>query len=609
MKRILLVTIVLLGAQQWANSQASCATSVEIVNDPQLNTQHCLINAPATDPTLDNNNCFPGAQSEGWYDFTIANGPQTVQLDVSNYASSGGPNQRDVAFEVFSGTCGSLTSLGCVNATGAGGAETLTLTNLANGTYYIAVYSMINGTIPTMDVCVTGLPSPPANDDCANAIPVTVGTNGICTEVTGTVTGATASAGAPAPTCGNYQGGDVWYSITVPASGEVNFTVDFAATGSITDADMAIYSGVCGSLTEIECDDLDGTGAMPVIQATGLTAGTTVYVRIWEWNNDVAGDFDLCISEPPVVLNNQDCNTAIPICGGTTFAGASNGSGSVVDLVTANDDCLFGENQSSWVYFEVSSPGDIEFAISPQNGTDDYDFALWVYPGGAGQTCPPANNDVDRCSYAAGSGLGGSYDTGLGQGAVDLSENSLGDNWVAPLTGLNIGDVIYMVVDNFSSTTSPYTLDFTGSTAGLDCTILPTELMTFYVQTLNNSTNQLFWKTNAEINNDFFTVEHSFDAQNWREIGTVEGAGNSSSLQQYAFVHEGVDATANYYRIYQTDYDGQTGSYRIVSIDNTYTGKVLLYTTNLLGQKVDGNYRGMVVDVMSDGTTEKRLQE
>ncbi|MDB3907877.1 hypothetical protein N9355_10445, partial [Crocinitomicaceae bacterium] len=428
-------------------------------------------------------------------------------------------------------------------------------------------------------------------------------------EVTGTVTGATASAGAPAPSCGNYQGGDVWYSITVPASGEVNFTVDFAAAGSITDADMAIYSGVCGSLTEIECDDLDGTGAMPIIQATGLTAGTTVYVRIWEWNNDVAGDFDLCISEPPVTLNNQDCNTAIPICGGTTFSGASNGPGTVADLNINNDDCLVGENQSSWVYFEVSSAGDIEFTISPQNGTDDYDFAAWIYPGGAGQSCPPANNDVDRCSFAAGAGLGGSYDTGLGQGAVDTSEDPFGDNWVAPITGLNVGDVIYLLVDNFSSTISPYTLDFTGSTAGLDCTILPTELMSFYVQTLNNSTNQLFWKTNAEINNDHFTVEHSYDAQNWRELGTVDGAGNSSSLQQYAYVHEGVDATVNYYRIFQTDYDGQTGSYRIVSIDNTYTGKVLLYTTNLLGQKVDKNYSGMVVDVMNDGTTKKRLQE
>jgi len=609
MKRLLTLSFFILGAQHWAASQASCATSIEVVNDPALNTQYCLTGAPASNGTLDNSNCFPGAQNDGWYDFTIASGPQTVQIDVSNYASSGGPNQRDVAFEIFSGACGSLTSLGCVDATGSGGAETLTLTNLANGTYYIAVYSTINGTIPSMDVCVTGLASPPANDDCANAIPVTVGTNGICTEVTGTNTGATASTGAPAPSCGGYLGGDVWYSITVPASGEVNFTVDFAAANSITDADMAIYSGVCGSLTEIECDDLDGTGTMPIIQATGLTPGTTVYIRIWEFGNNTFGDFDLCVAEPPVTLNNQDCVTALPICGGTSFAGASNGAGSVVDLNTNNDDCLIGENQSSWIYFEISSPGDIEFAISPQNGTDDYDFAAWVYPGGVGQTCPPANGTVDRCSFGAGAGLGGSYDTGLGQGAVDLSEGAAGDNWVAPLTGLNIGDVVYLVIDNFSSTTSPYTLDFTGSTAGLDCTILPTELMTFYVKTLNNTSNQLFWKTNTEIDNDYFTVEHSYDAQNWREIGKVQGAGNSTTLNQYTFIHNEVEATMNYYRIYQTDYNGATGSYRIVSIDNTYTGQVLLYTTNLLGQKVDANYKGMVVDVMSDGTTVKRLQE
>ena len=609
MKQLIILSIFILGAQHWAASQASCATAFEIINDPVDFTQYCLNGASATSTTLDNSNCFGGApwSADAWFEFTIASGPQTIEFDLSNFGG-GGPNANDMAFEVFTGTCGSLTSLGCTDDNGNNTNENSLLTNLPNGTYYIAVYSDKNSE-DSYDLCITATPPAPSNDDCANAIPVTVGTNGICTEVTGTNTGATASAGVPAPSCGAYLGGDVWYSITVPASGEVNFTVDFAAANSITDADMAIYSGVCGSLTEIECDDLDGTGTMPIIQATGLTPGTTVFIRIWEFGNDNFGDFDLCVAEPPVTLNNQDCNTALPICGGTSFAGASNGSGSVVDLNTNNDDCLVGENQSSWVYFEISSPGDIEFAISPQNGTDDYDFAAWVYPGGVGQTCPPANGTVARCSFGAGAGLGGSFDTGLGQGAVDLSEGATGDNWVAPLTGLNVGDIVYLVIDNFSSTTSPYTLDFTGSTAGLDCTILPTEMMTFYVQTLNNTTNQLFWKTQTEIENDFFTVEHSYDAENWREIGKVQGAGNSTTLNQYTFLHNDVEATMNYYRIFQTDYNGSTGSYRIISIDNTYSGRVLMYTTNLLGQKVDANFKGMVVDVMSDGTTVKRVQE
>jgi hypothetical protein len=134
-------------------------------------------------------------------------------------------------------------------------------------------------------------------------------------------------------------------------------------------------------------------------------------------------------------------------------------------------------------------------------------------------------------------------------------------------------------------------------------------MLSFYVKTLNNTSNQLFWKTNSEVNNDYFTIEHSYDAKNWRELATVSGAGNSNETLNYAYLHEGIDATVNYYRIFQTDYDGNTGSYRIISIDNTYTGNVIVYTTNLLGQKVDASYKGMVIDVMSNGTTVKRMQE
>lgn len=603
-----IIALFALGLYSIGFAQTQCSDTIEIVSDPQTNTQYCLLNAPASNTPLNDANCFTGAVSEGWYGFTITNGPQSIQIDAGSYTSGGGPNARNIAFEIFDGSCGALNSLGCVNANGAGLAETTTLSSLPNGDYFIAVYSMSNGTIPTMDLCITALPNPPANDDCIDAIPVSVGPAGICTEITGTTIGATASFGAPAPSCGNYQGGDVWYSITVPASGDVNFTVDFAATAGITDADMAIYSGTCGSLTEIECDDLDGTGVMPMIQATGLTPGSTVYIRIWEYGNDVEGNFDLCISEPPVTLGNQDCVTAAPICSSSTFAGASDGSGSVVDLNSSNDDCLVGENQSSWIYFEISSPGDLEFVISPSNGSDDYDFALWLYPGGVGQTCPPANGDVDRCSYGAGTGLNTSYDTGLGQGATDTSEGATGDNWVAPLTGLNVGDVIYLLIDNYSSTTSPYELDFTGTTAGLDCTILPTEMMNFYVKTVSPGSNRLYWYTASEVNNDYFTIEHSLDAQNWREIGFVKGAGNSQDRINYSLNHEDAPATINYYRIHQTDFDGKTGSYRTVSIDNSISNGTLLYTTNLLGQQVDENYVGVVIDVMSNGTTTKRIQ-
>ena len=59
----------------------------------------------------------------------------------------------------------------------------------------------------------------PTNDNPCNAAPLTVGA--VCNYTSFNSTNATATPGVPAPGCGNYVTGDVWFSITVPAGGTV----------------------------------------------------------------------------------------------------------------------------------------------------------------------------------------------------------------------------------------------------------------------------------------------------------------------------------------------------------------------------------------------------
>lgn len=492
------------------------------------------------------------------------------------------------AFTVLSSFCGASPVVGSYSGLAVG------------NTYYYTVSSNGNNT-GTFQTCVNNTAL--ANNDCSSAVPVTVGAGGVCVEVTGTNIGATDS-GVTDPSCSSYAGGDVWFSAVVPASGNVTFASDYADANSLTDIGMAVYTGPCGSLTEIYCDDDSGNGLMSSISASGLTPGSTVYIRVWEFGNDEIGDFDLCFSEPPVSDSNQDCESSTGLCTSATLAGASDGEGNIIDLNATNQDCLSTEHESSWFDLEIATAGTFEFTLSPSNGSDDYDFAVWVYPGGAGQACPPTVAP-DRCSFAAGSGLNGSYDTGLGSGAVDPSEDASGDNWVSTLN-LNVGDVIVILIDNFSSTTSPFTVDFPG-TAGLDCTVLPVELLSFYAEAMADG-NRLHWKTESEMNNDYFTVEHSKDAENWRVIGTVNGAGTTNDLQRYSLDHDNVDGGVNYYKLYQTDTDGTVSNVRIISINNDKVVKVLVNTINLIGQEVDTNYKGVVIDLYNDGTSIKRLQ-
>jgi len=66
----------------------------------------------------------------------------------------------------------------------------------------------------------------------------------------------------------------------------------------------------------------------------------------------------------------------------------------------------------------------------------------------------------------------------------------------------------------------------------------------------------LNWTTATETNNDYFTVERSVKGLHWQTIGTVEGAGNSSSRQDYTFTDRLPHTEASFYRLKQTDFTG-----------------------------------------------------
>ena len=158
-------------------------------------------------------------------------------------------------------------------------------------------------------------PPPPSNDECSGAIPLTVGTS--CSFTQYTNASATASSGIPAPGCASYSGGDVWFSVVVPASGRLIIDTQ---TGSVTDGGMAIYSGTCGSLSLIECDDDDSNnGLMPFIDKSGLTVGATIYIRFWEYSNDNNGTFSICVYTTTSSGSSgaTSCASADPFCTGT----------------------------------------------------------------------------------------------------------------------------------------------------------------------------------------------------------------------------------------------------------------------------------------------------
>ena len=85
---------------------------------------------------------------------------------------------------------------------------------------------------------------------------------------------------------------------------------------------------------------------------------------------------------------------------------------------------------------------------------------------------------------------------------------------------------------------------------------LPITLLDFHATNRERDV-QLNWSTASEINNDFFTVERSADGDNWKELGQIPGAGNSTSVNEYRLSDNQPLNGISYYRLKQTDYDGQ----------------------------------------------------
>ena len=88
--------------------------------------------------------------------------------------------------------------------------------------------------------------------------------------------------------------------------------------------------------------------------------------------------------------------------------------------------------------------------------------------------------------------------------------------------------------------------------------LLPVTWLAFEAKNINDQREVLCeWITASEQNNDFFTVERSVDGQVWIELGTVAGSGNTSEPTNYQFIDRSPAPGVSYYRIRQTDYDGQ----------------------------------------------------
>ena len=471
-----------------------------------------------------------------WYSIIV---PTSGEVTITT-SSAGGITDTGIA--LYTGFCGnlSISELNCNDDTAPDSFSKITETGLTPATtIYIRVWEYNNDDFGDFNICAIdpNVTATVFNDEPCTATALFVGIS--CTNTIGTNSGATSSPSIPVVGCASYSGGDIWYSVTVPASGNLTFTTSDA--GGFTDSGIATYSGTCGALTLLNCNDEGGLGSFSELTETGLTPGDIIFLRVWEANNDEFGDFNICaVEQNPAnicgeagtnVNTNDFCSTPATLTPGGGSFSATTAATFTIDkpgnIVTANVFCGSIENNSWYQFTAVSTTAEFDI-ISVSGCTSGIQAEVYDITYSAAGCCD-AFVSMSNC--------------------YDPSNTTLG---IVTANSLVVGQDYMLMVDGQSGANCDFTIS---GWSGIN--ILPVQLLGLSGYAYEHE-NLLKWTTASELDNDYFIIQKSVNGEDYEKIGEVNGNGNSSSKIDYEFSDDKINNEIVYYRLIQIDYNGQS---------------------------------------------------
>ena len=389
-------------------SNDECTSAVTLMVNPDLNCGNVTAGTTlsATDSGLaPGTACYGVPDDDVWYKFTATTSSHVVSLKGVN--SAGSESDTDTYFQVFSGSCGSMTSILCSDP------ETGLVEGLTPGEiYYIRVYSYKEGTeyAQSFKICIGTLPPPPANDECANAVALTVNPDLNCGIVTAGTTLSATDSGVALDTCSGNPDDDVWFKFTATASSHVITLKDVqaAGTGTSTDTYFQVFSGMCGGLTNLLCSDPD------TAIVSGLTAGETYYIRVYSYGTGKAQSFNICVGTLPPPPLNDECTSAVTLTVNPDMNCGSKTSGHTLGATDSNlpvDPCDGEADDDVWFKFTATSA---THAISLSNkssiGTEySYSLLFQVFSGDCTNLVNVACSEYDAMKLISGLTVGQTY--------------------------------------------------------------------------------------------------------------------------------------------------------------------------------------------------------
>ena len=431
--------------------------------------------------TANTTNCGSSSYLTGedmvWYFTPTSSG--TITINLTSTGTYTGLMLYD-GCPLNTSTCGASMGACVGSATGYTGNKTLNACVTAGVTYYLILDSYASPTTnPYSNLTISAVtPLTVATNDLpcnANALSLGVTENG-----NNSCTGSTSEPNTPSCWTGGTRN-TVWYTVVAPASGQISVRT---MLGTLLNTQIALYQGACGSLTQVSptsssCNDnLTGCGSSEASQitVTGLTAGTTYYVVV-DGGNDLTGSFQIVAIDPTTQsfpsTPGQDCSIAFPTCNSilqVSDPGYAN-TGSTCDF-DGSDDCTSGERSSVWYNIAIGTNGNLIFDIIPNDysggsaGSEtDYDFLVWKTGGTGATTCAGMQTNsatgLVACNFSY---LGVTGVAAGGNSPIDPSFDAAYETSIPVLAG----EQYTIVIQNYTGSTSGFTIDYTGSGSAIN---------------------------------------------------------------------------------------------------------------------------------------------
>ncbi len=296
-----------------------------------------------------------------WFTYTaVASGNTTFETCGSAY---------DTVIRVLEGPdCATLTCLAgnddaCATSVGNNFASSVSPFLVAGSQYLIQVEGWSAGAVGALDLTISAPDPTPPNDECVDAIALGTGVSGPF---------LTGGASLMDPfACGNGGAPDVWFTYTPVVNG--NFTISLC--GSDYDTAMELFSGDCGALNLLECND-DFCGLQSGVTYCGI-AGETYTFRVGGFNG-ATGTVQVDIGVDSYAITTFDGGNGLNV-GGTVYLDG-----------TFTEDCPVGSIGANVQFTNVGDPVLVNVYTNPAGRTGNQnDPTGWTLLGTASGIANP----------------------------------------------------------------------------------------------------------------------------------------------------------------------------------------------------------------------------